>query len=275
MLQQTQVKRVLEEYYFQFLDRFPSLELLSQASVEEVFSLWSGLGYYRRAANLHKTAQLCSPTLPLEYKELLKLPGIGRYTASAICSFAYKHNIAVVDTNIARVLSRLLALQDPKEKELWEKAEQLVHPSDARSYNLALMDLGATVCLAKNPLCEHCPLQELCKAKENIALYTQTQSTNYEQKTLYLGVYITKGLIALSRSKEGMYTGLLTLPHIELRDSGYKGSFKHSVTKYRLTIHLYELDEEPLDIEFFPLENLENAPISSMTKKALDLYFKK
>ena len=275
MLQQTQVKRVLEEYYFQFLDRFPSLDLLSKASLDEVFALWSGLGYYRRAANLHKTAQLCAPALPKVHKELLKLPGIGRYTASAICSFGYRQSIAVVDTNIARVLSRLLSLKDPKEKLLWEKAQELLHPTKSRSYNLALMDLGAMICLPKKPLCTMCPLSDLCKAKENPEFFTKVQAKEYEDKTLYFGIYIQEGQIALSKSKEGMYKEMLTLPSIELKDSAYIGCIKHSVTKYRLKVHLYELEEQPPFCEFFPLSSLKDAPISSMTKKALALYFKK
>ncbi|MCD6258034.1 MAG: A/G-specific adenine glycosylase [Helicobacteraceae bacterium] len=275
MLQQTQVKRVLEEYYFQFLERFPTLETLASAPLDDVFSLWSGLGYYRRARNLHATAQLCAPALPTTSKELLALPGIGRYTASAICSFGYNQKISVVDTNIARVLTRYLGLRDPKEKELWSAADSLLHPKEVRSHNLALMDLGSLVCLPKNPLCDMCPLLFGCKAKENLHLFTKTTSKEYIDQDLYFGIYRKKEKLAFRKSREGMYKDMLELPRIEFQESGYIGTFKHSVTKYRLSISLYELEEEPLDVEYISLYEIERAPISSMTKKALTLYLKR
>ena len=275
MLQQTQVKRVLEEYYFQFLERFPTLDTLSQASLDDVFALWSGLGYYRRAKNLHATAQLCAPALPKTNKELLALPGIGRYTASAICSFGYGQKTSVVDTNIARVLTRYLGLLNPKEKELWSAADSLLHPKQTRSHNLALMDLGSLVCLPKKPLCQSCPLSLGCKAKENPHLYSKTTPKEYISQDLYFGIYRKKEKLAFRKSKEGMYKDMLELPRIEFQESGYIGEFKHSVTKYRLRIFLYELQEEPLDVEYMALQELKRAPVSSMTKKALALYLKR
>ena len=104
MLQQTQVNRVRDEYYPQFLEKFPSLEVLANAEQDEVLTAWSGLGYYSRARNLHKTAIASPNSLPSIEQELIKLPGIGRYTASAICSFGHNQKIPVVDTNIARVV---------------------------------------------------------------------------------------------------------------------------------------------------------------------------
>ena len=275
MLQQTQVKRVLEEYYFQFLDRFPTLDALGSAPLDDVFALWSGLGYYRRAKNLHATAQLCAPTLPRSSKELLALPGIGRYTASAICSFGYAQNISVVDTNIARVLTRYLGLEDPKDKDLWSAADTLLPPKEVRHHNLALMDLGSLVCLPKNPLCSTCPLAFGCKAKEDLSPYIKTTPKEYISQDLYFGIYRKKEKLAFRKSTEGMYKDMLELPRIAFQESGYIGQFKHSVTKYRLSISLFELEEEPLDIEYVDLCEIERAPISSMTKKALRLYLRR
>ena len=268
MLQQTQVNRVRDEYYPRFLERFPTLRMLSHASLDEVFGLWSGLGYYSRARNLHKTAQLCSDTLPNEQKELMKLPGIGRYTASAICSFGYGQNVAVVDTNIARVIKRYFALLERNEKEVWEYARGFVNAVDARAHNLALMDLGSLVCLPKNPKCEECPLCLECQAKEEPELYTQKKKQEYESLELFYGVMIKENKIALKVSEEKLYKGMLVLPNVEPIEENFIGSFKHSYTKYRLSVNLYKIDEVSEEITWIDLDTFENAPISSLTKKA-------
>jgi A/G-specific adenine glycosylase len=277
MLQQTQVKRVLEEYYFVFLEKFPSLLALSEASLEEVFGMWSGLGYYRRAKNLHLSAKLCSDNLPQDLKSLQQLPGIGRYTASAICSFGYHQSVSVVDTNIARVLARFFGHVDATEKLLWEYADLFLNSSHPTNHNLALMDLGALVCLPKNPTCQTCPLEDSCKGADEPAKYYKTISKKYEDKNLHFGVYIKSGKIAMQLSTQGMYKDMLELPSIEMQEDEEKfiGSFKHSVTKYRLQVHLYTLEEIEKDVEWVAFEALHQAPISSMTKKALEIIFKK
>jgi A/G-specific adenine glycosylase len=165
MLQQTQVNRVRDEYYSQFLDKFPSLKALAEARLDDVLAAWSGLGYYSRARNLKKTAELSQGNLPHTQKELLKFPGIGKYTASAICSFGHHQNIPVVDTNIARVIKRFFALLNPQENLIWEYATQFVNEKNPRSHNLALMDLGSLVCLPKNPQCNLCPLKKRVSRK--------------------------------------------------------------------------------------------------------------
>jgi len=268
MLQQTQVNRVRDEYYPKFLERFPTLEVLADASLDEVFSLWSGLGYYSRARNLHKTAQLCANALPSEQKELMKLPGIGQYTASAICSFGYGQNVAVVDTNIGRVIKRYFALLDTNEKEVWEYARGFVNAADARAHNLALMDLGSLVCLPKNPKCEECPLRLECQAKEEPELYSQKKKQEYESLELFYGVMIKANKIALKVSEEKLYKGMLVLPNVEPLEENLIGSFKHSYTKYRLSVNLYKIDEVSEEITWIDLDTFDSAPISSLTKKA-------
>lgn len=269
MLQQTQVNRVEAEYYPRFLERFPSLECLAQAPLDEVLSLWSGLGYYSRARNLHASAKLLQNKLPPCEKELLKLPGIGRYTASAICSFGYKQNVPVVDTNIARVIKRLFALLDTSEKLLWESAAKLLNHDKPRDHNLALMDLGSMICTPKDPKCTECPLSSWCEGKNEPELYTQVKKKEYESLELYYGICIKDGKLALKLSKGPMYKDMLELPIVEPIDEDFIGSFKHSYTKYRITVHLFHLREDLDDVAWFALENLQSAPISSLTKKAL------
>ena len=269
MLQQTQVNRVRDEYYPKFLKRFSTLSSLANAELDEVFSLWSGLGYYSRARNLHKTAQLVKNTLPATKKELMSLPGIGQYTASAICSFGYEQNVSVVDTNIARVIKRYFALLNPQDKEVWEYATAFVNAVDTRAHNLALMDLGSLVCLPKNPKCKECPLSNECQGKEEPELYTKKKKKEYESLELFYGVMIKENKIALKISEDRLYKGMLVLPTVEPLEENFLGQFKHSYTKYRLCVKLYKLYDLEEELIWIDLDKLENAPISSLTKKAL------
>lgn len=274
MLQQTQVSRVASEYYPKFLQRFPTLLSLSEASLEEVFSLWSGLGYYRRAKNLHATAQLCPDGLPTTAKELEKLPGIGRYTASAICSFGYKQAVSVVDTNIARVLARFFAREDAKEKELWERADTFLNTSKPTEHNLALMDLGAMVCTPKEPKCEICPLSQACLGKKDPSLYYKKKSKTYVDKELHFGIYVQDNSIAMVKSKEGTLQDMLELPSLEAHkyEDACIGVFKHAVTHYRLQVYVYVLEEPQEDVIWVAQHFLDTSPISSLTQKALKMY---
>jgi len=268
MLQQTQVNRVRDEYYPQFLAKFPSLQILANASQDDVLSAWSGLGYYSRARNLHKTAISSPVSLPQTQEELLKLPGIGRYTASAICSFGHNQNIPVVDTNIGRVIKRYFALLNPKDATLWQSAGEFVNAKDPRHHNLALMDLGSLICLPKNPKCTECPLKTECLGKDEPQLYTQTKKTQYESLELFYGVYIKETKIALKISKERMYKDMLVLPAVDPIEDNFLGEFKHSYTKYRLHVKLYEVDEVEGEVVWVNLNEIEEVPISSLIKKA-------
>ncbi len=274
MLQQTQVKRVMEEYYPQFLARFPSLQALAEATESEVLSVWSGLGYYSRARNLHATAKLCPKALPATMKELQKLPGIGRYTASAICSFGYHQKVGVADTNIARLLKRFFAITQGSDEVVYNYAEQFVNAQNSRAHNLALMDLGSLVCLPKNPKCQECPLFSTCQGKDEPELYTQKQKKVYEELELYYGMWICDGKIALRKSSGKMYKGLLELPSVEPVEEDFIAEFKHSYTKYKLRVKLYSLHELEDDIEWLSFEEANQAHISSLTKKALRAFTK-
>jgi A/G-specific adenine glycosylase len=172
MLQQTQVERVLPKY-FQFLTAFPTLSDLANASTADVISVWVPLGYNRRAVNLQAIARQIMAEynghIPDTIEELLKLKGIGRYTAGAIACFAYHKQVATVDTNIRRVLHRIfLGLEQPEPRlndaHMLTLAEQVLPTGEAYNWNQALMDLGATICTSNNPQCTRCPLQSTCAA---------------------------------------------------------------------------------------------------------------
>ena len=169
MLQQTQVKTVLP-FYDRFLRRFPDIKTLARASEQDVLNLWAGLGYYSRARNLRKAARQIvrnHASFPREFTSVLALPGIGRYTAGAICSIAYNQPHPVVDGNIRRVLIRLNALRSfPASRYFWDQASALLPEKNASSFNQAMMELGALVCVPLHPRCGQCPVRGFCKAFE-------------------------------------------------------------------------------------------------------------
>jgi A/G-specific adenine glycosylase len=180
MLQQTQVDRVLPKYQ-QFLETFPTLADLAAASTAQVISSWIPLGYNMRAVRLQSIARQViaeyGGCIPNTIEELLKLKGVGRYTAGAIASFAYKKQVATVDTNIYRVLHRIfMGLEHPEPRlnnhQMLVLAEQVLPGGKAYNWNQALMDLGATICTSSNPQCMRCPLQEVCKAYTEMSRYS-------------------------------------------------------------------------------------------------------
>src|SRR5213083_2360019 len=187
MLQQTQVSRVAE-FYPRFLERFPDLGTLARAPARQVREAWDGLGYYARASNLHALARVVrhdlGGTLPDNTEELIKLPGIGPYTAGAVASFAYEKPVPAVDTNVARVIWRVFfgtrdagsgirgrrgtsasRISHPASRQVWELARALV-PRDGKrawKFNQAIMELGALVCVARKPKCPECPVRSNCR----------------------------------------------------------------------------------------------------------------
>jgi A/G-specific adenine glycosylase len=175
MLQQTQVATVIL-YYARFLARFPDVEALAAAPLDDVFALWSGLGYYSRARNLHRCAQAVvgehGGRFPRSSLHLATLPGIGRSTAAAIAAFCFGERAAILDGNVKRVLTRALGFAGDlalaaEERALWQAAADLLPERDVERYTQGLMDLGATVCLARRPLCAACPLAGDCVARHD------------------------------------------------------------------------------------------------------------
>ncbi|HMJ46058.1 MAG TPA: A/G-specific adenine glycosylase [Ferruginibacter sp.] len=172
ILQQTRVEQG-KEYYNHFIKKYPNIHLLANAREEEVFKLWEGLGYYSRCKNLHSTAKLISKEwegkFPNKYQDILKLRGVGPYTAAAIASFAFDLPHAVVDGNVSRILSRVFGIQTPIDspkgkKIIYDLADELLSKNHSSVYNQAIMDFGATVCKPQLPLCSQCPLKAVCSA---------------------------------------------------------------------------------------------------------------
>ncbi|MDR2944854.1 MAG: A/G-specific adenine glycosylase [Methanosarcinales archaeon] len=228
MLQQTTVKTVIP-YFYRFMEKFPDIQTLAEADIEGVLLMWQGLGYYTRARKLHECAKYLTANrdgkFPETYAELLKLPGIGPYTAASISSLAFDKREAVVDGNVIRVISRLYGiLETVSLPDIQKKAQNLMPEKRAADYTSAIMDLGAVVCTPKNPNCGSCPFQENCAALRNgmidkIPLIQKLQKTGKTGKVFWIenetgGVFIQK------RTEKGLLHGLTEFPWSAVVDSG-------------------------------------------------------
>lgn len=225
MLQQTQVSRVIP-YYQAFVRRFPDLASLALAGEDEVMQLWSGLGYYSRARNLHGAARLMMDRhqgrFPQNLAEVQALPGIGRSTAGAILSMALGRRHPILDGNVKRVLTRMFAIegwpgQGDIERRLWELADRLTPQARVADYNQAIMDLGATLCRRSRPDCPRCPLEDLCQAhgQGNPQRYPSPKPASAKPtRGLCLLVILDEGdrLALVKRPPSGIWGGLWSLP---------------------------------------------------------------
>ena len=217
MLQQTRVETVIS-YFHRWMRLFPDVHALAKASEQNVLNAWEGLGYYSRARNLHKAAKIVvkehGGELPRDLNLLIKLPGIGRYTLGAIASIAYEMDEPALDGNLKRVYARLFDLSESidstiGEKRLWEIAKENLPKGKAGDFNQALMDLGATICIPKNPRCDACPVMGLCgsrkngtqefrpvrKVKKEVPHYVHAAGVIVEGKKVFLAKRPSKGLL--------------------------------------------------------------------------------
>jgi len=274
MLQQTQVATVLP-YYERWMQRFPNVDTLARAREEDVLHAWQGLGYYSRARNLMRGARVVrerhAGLVPELVPELLKLPGIGRYSAGAIASIAYGKAVPVVDGNVVRVLCRLFALSGnparaPLNARLWEIAEQLLPQGRARDFNQSLMELGATVCTARRPKCTLCPLARLCAGyKKGLAHALPETAKRPTMTALRMVAALVwrkrRVLLCQLHSDAPRWAGMWLFPMTEVRAGetaegavlravresvGLKSHVerllavvRHGVTRYRITLEAY------------------------------------
>lgn len=229
MLQQTQVAAVIP-YYARFLERFPTLASLAAASVDEVMALWSGLGYYARARNLHRCAQILlaghGGTFPHDPERIAALPGIGRSTANAIAVFCFGARAPILDGNVKRLLCRALGIEGfpgaaGVEKRLWQQADELLPERGVAAYIQAQMDMGATICTRARPRCQGnngCPVADLCVALREdrvAALPTPRPGKALPERSATLLVLHADGRVLLERRPPaGIWGGLLSLPEL-------------------------------------------------------------
>jgi A/G-specific adenine glycosylase len=222
MLQQTQVATVIL-YYDEWLRRFPDFSALSRASENDVLHAWQGLGYYARARNLQATARVVADRyrgrFPQSIEQMQQLPGIGKYTAHAVGSFAFDQSVPIVEANTARVLTRLFDFRGSIEslaglKTLWEYATTLIPKSNARMYNSALVDLGALICVPRKPKCAVCPVKKFCRAKNPAALPIKRPRPRAKRITENHAFVLQRGRILLEQSRR-RWRGMWILPRLE------------------------------------------------------------
>ncbi len=232
MLQQTQVQTVIP-YYLKFLEHFPSIAVLAQADTDALLRLWAGLGYYSRARNLQKSAQIIvkqfGGRFPQDYTDVLALPGIGRYTAAAIVSIAFGQTYAVLDGNVSRVLARLLSISgDPKssavQNRLWEVAQELLPAKRPGDFNQAVMELGATVCSPRQPRCLLCPWTRQCLARQRGLQELLPEKARQEKSRRLLRAAVVichRGrFLIVRRAGQRLLEGFWEFPSAELRHKG-------------------------------------------------------
>jgi A/G-specific adenine glycosylase len=245
MLQQTRVAAVVEHYQ-QFLQRFPTVEHLARARESSVLAAWSGLGYYRRARMLHAAAKeiVRARKFPERVAELRALPGIGRYTAAAIASIAFNVPAAVVDGNVERVLERLEGKKLAGE-EVWNTAEELLSRSHPGDFNQAMMELGATVCLPRQPLCMLCPVRELCATRGEFA--KPRREIRKRREIHYALDHRDDSVLLVQRPKDAsLMPGLWELPELPVGNGAAKPAWltlRHSIT---VTDFLVKVQQGPL-----------------------------
>ena len=230
MLQQTTVTAV-RPYFERFVTRFPDVRTLASASEQDVLRSWEGLGYYSRARNIHKAANRIAGqdgVFPDTVEELVRLPGIGRYTAGAIVSFAFDLPAPIVEANTLRLYSRLLGYRgDPRSSQgqrlLWEFAETILPRKSPGEFNQALMDLGATVCTPTAPACQRCPVKRCCAAlaedAQDVIPATQSRPAVTELSEAALAIHRRGKYLLLQRGATERWAGLWDFPRVELADS--------------------------------------------------------
>ena len=247
MLQQTSVGTVIP-YYRQWLRRFPNFAALAHATQDGVLHAWQGLGYYARARNLHATAKLVADRhhgrLPQSIKQMQQLPGIGKYTAHAVASFAFNQSVPIVETNTARVLTRLFnfhsSIESPAGVEtLWNSAASLVPKFNARTYNSALVDLGALVCLPRKPKCAVCPVNKFCRADDPAALPIKKPRPRTKPIIEEHAFVLQHGRVLLEQSRR-RWRGMWILPPLETSVSDQPLHIStFPFTHHRVTLAVY------------------------------------
>jgi A/G-specific adenine glycosylase len=285
MLQQTQVERV-REFFDRFMARLPSVQELALAEENEVLRLWEGLGYYRRARQLHAAARLIverhGGVFPRRPEELAGLPGIGRYTAAAIASIAFGVRAAVVEANSRRVLARLVGHDRPLgggagDGPIWEIAERLLPGHEPGRFNQALMDLGAMICTPRQPRCQACPLMRVCVAHltgraESLPVAAPRPTTRKLRETAL--VLRRGGRVLLRQRTAGeWWEGLWDFPRLPRRHGDVRlGVVTYSVTRHRVTCTVVERraaagTSPPVGGRWMAVGSLESLPLAAPARR--------
>lgn len=308
MLQQTQASRVVH-FFERWMERFPSISALANASEQEVLKMWEGLGYYSRARLLHQAAKFlesdCGGQIPNDVALLKQIKGLGPYTIGAIRAFAFHERAAAVDANVIRVLARLFEIEEdislPKTKEkIWALATELLPEKEAWVIAEALIELGASICRPKNPDCERCPLKMQCRSfaeGREKSIPVNSKRTQYETLFREVAVIVCKESMLLKQGEPGkVMAGLYEFPYFACSENGFEpdhmrseilqnlaidvafsaklAPVKHSYTRFRVTLYpkLFIVDRE-IEVKgcaWHPITAKKNLAFSSGHKRVLE-----
>lgn len=295
MLQQTQVDTVIP-YFLSFIHRWPTVEALANATLDEILHAWQGLGYYARARNLHKCAQIVTAEFqgffPESVSDLQRLPGIGPYASAAIAAIAYNISATVVDGNVARIVSRVFGFQTPikhNKNAIWKAAEVLTPYMRAGDYAQALMDIGATICVSGSPICEKCPVKTQCSA------YASGEPQIYPLKAQKVQVptryavafFCTNGerILLRKRTNQKLLSDLWELPGSNWSDDSLPElpdvsdapycDVKHTFSHFHLITRVIQCPEVEDEYttgqeKWVAVEDLSTLALSTLTKKLLN-----
>lgn len=281
MLQQTTVATVMD-YFDRWMQKFPTIQSLARADIQDVLLAWQGMGYYTRARKIHECAKVLvekyNGQLPQTREELLKLPGIGPYSASSICCFAYNIPETVVDGNVMRVIARLYGItKEITAPEIYPMAQKLTSPTRGADYASAIMDLGATVCTPANPKCNLCPWQKSCIARQKKIAEQIPQIKKIAKKQMTGQVYLiqnTKGeYLIRKRTQKGLLHGLWEFPWTENNLEKEKlPCVTHVFTHIKLTLQLKNKHPDPSvfsdGIWVYP-KHFKDYPFSTLMQKII------
>ncbi|HUE97658.1 MAG TPA: A/G-specific adenine glycosylase [Anaerolineales bacterium] len=311
MLQQTRVEAVIP-YFEKWMRLFPDVQALAKASEHDVLNAWEGLGYYSRARNLHKAAGIVvdqyNGEVPRDLDELRKLPGIGRYTLGAVASIAFGMDVSALDGNIKRVYARIFDIEEPVdsatgEKILWQLADEHLPKGHAGDYNQALMDLGAMICVPKNPRCLICPVMRLCKARQmgmqeqrpvlkprkDVPHYVHAAGVVIEKRKVLLAQRPSKGLLGgmwefpngrvngdplkeLSVALKTGYNLRLRVKRDEaLQEKKALGVVQHGYSHFSVTVHVFLCERvtrsNGTNLKWVPLQKLDEYPMGKIDRQ--------
>ncbi len=307
MLQQTRVETVIP-YFERWMRLFPAINDLAKASEHDVLNAWEGLGYYSRARNLHKAARIVAEKyngeLPYNLDDLRALPGIGRYTVGAIASMAFGMDAPTLDGNLRRVFARLFDVTEPAdspagEKILWSLAAEHLPKGQAGDYNQALMDLGAAICLPRNPRCLICPLMKMCKARENGTQEARPVLKPKKEIPHHVhaaGVIVGQidnlpCVLLFKRPSKGLLGGMWEFPNgrvdgdparglVNALKTGYRlkvqkkealGIVRHTYTHFKITVHAFRCESPSIpkekDLKWVRITELEDYPMGKIDRQ--------
>ena len=307
MLQQTQVKTVIP-YYNKWIKKYPTLESVAKSNIDDLLKIWEGLGYYSRCRNFHKASikvfEDYNSKIPEDFDQFKELPGVGEYTAGAVLSIAFGKKIPAIDTNILRVMSRILGLKERSKSNLNKIKKNMIYylntekPGDV---NQALMDLGSMICKNKDPYCQNCIFQDICKASEvgdPESFPVKYKKLVAKKILMFSGILLDGESIFIVKKKNGIYREMWQFPFVSTNSSTKKniikekfmeefgieiesmlliGSFNHLLSHRNIYVNVFTLSArkrpiESKNLKWIEAKNLNSLPLPNLDKRVFKIF---